>query len=272
MLLEKKKIRRKIKSLVPGPAFDFTRRIYGSVKSIKYRGNNFHCSFCDRTFSQFLPNGYDLPVLKEHDVVGGGRRSNVTCPNCHSHDRERLVLLYLKAKKSEVFEGHVRILHVAPELNLGPALKSNKHADYVSSDLSSQLADKQMDITDIKEPDESFDVIICNHVLEHIQEDTKAMGELYRVLKTGGFAILQVPLSFKLSKSIEDPNVVTEQERERVFGQKDHVRLYGKDYVTRLCDAKFKVTLDEFVSELGEEDIKRHGLNRKEVLFICEKP
>lgn len=269
--LEKKRVIRVVKSLVPVPAFVFARRLYRSIYSLKYRGNKFHCSFCGRTFSEFLPAGYDLPVLKEHDVVGGGRRYNAICPNCYSHDRERLVFLYLKAKKGEVFKDHLRILHVAPELNLGPALKANKHADYVSSDLSSRLAGQKMDITAINEPDDSFHVVICNHVLEHVLEDVKAMRELYRVLKPGGFAILQVPLSFKLSESIEDPNVVSEQERERVFGQKDHVRLYGKDYVTRLREAEFKVTLEEFVKEMDEESIKRHGLNSKEVLFICEK-
>lgn len=266
-----KKFVRRFKAVVPVFVIILAKKCYKSINSIRYRGNDFQCNFCERTFSQFLPAGYDLPVLKKHDVIGGGRRLNVTCPSCFSHDRERLVFHYLKAKKNYIFESHVRVLHVAPELNLGPALKSNIQADYVSSDLRSRLAKEKMDITDINEPDESFDVVICNHVLEHIQNDTKAMRELYRVLKPSGFAILQVPLSLRLNKSIEDPKIVNESERERVFGQKDHVRLYGKDYIARLRDAKFKVTLEYFAAELGEQNAKRHGLNCREVIFLCEK-
>lgn len=215
--------------------------------------------------------GLNNPVLKENKVIGGVRRLNSRCPRCLSFDRERLVYLYLKNKTS-VFSDRIKLLHMAPERNLQKALRASNSIDYVSADLNSPLAEFKRDITNIKYKDCIFDVIICNHVLEHIPNDKKAMAELYRVLKVGGWAILQVPVSLKLQKTYEDSTITTPEEREKAFGQKDHVRIYGKDYEDRLKQAGFSVDVYDFVKELGEPLANKYALLKKEKLYICSRP
>jgi FkbM family methyltransferase len=144
--------------------------------------------------------------------------------------------------------------------------------DYLSADIGSPLAKVQMDITDIKYPDDHFDVIICNHVLEHIPDDWKAMAELYRVLKPRGWAILQVPISLSLNQTYEDPLVTSPEERERAFGQNDHVRIYAKDYRDRLERVGFSVEIFSFVKDFGESSIHKYGLSKDENIYVCSKP
>lgn len=130
----------------------------------------------------------------------------------------------------------------------------------------------KMDITDINLHDNQFDCIICYHVLEHILDDEKAMRELFRVLKPGGWAILQQPVDPTRDKTFEDPNIVLPEERERVFGQKDHVRIYGQDYKDRLERTGFTVKLDNYTGELGDNIIKKYGLMKDETICFCTKP
>ena len=158
----------------------------------EYASPELYCPFCERYSTEFLPTGLDIPVLKEKNVVSGGYRLNATCSNCGSIDRERLIYLYLR-NKSQLFYNNLKILHVAPEANLQKVLMAQPNIEYLSADISSPLAMVQMDITDIKYEDNSFDVVICNHVLEHIPDDRKAMGELYRVLKPGHHSVISVP-------------------------------------------------------------------------------
>ena len=152
-----------------------------AAKKVIYFGSKNECLFCGAKFSGFRPCGFDFPVLKEKNVVGTGLRL-AACPFCHSSDRERLVYLFLK-RKTNVFNERIKLLHVAPENNLGRKLKECGNIDYLSADLNSPLAMEKMDITDIKYTDNSFDAVICNHVLEHIIDDAKAIRELYRVIK-----------------------------------------------------------------------------------------
>jgi predicted SAM-dependent methyltransferase len=232
----------------------------------------FTCPFCQSHFDEFLPYGIELPVLKEKKVVGAGYRLNALCPRCGSLDRERLVYLYLKHKTNLFSVERLRVLHVAPGRNLQKVLMVLPNIDYLSADLCSPRAMVKMDITDIKYGDDCFDVIICNHVLEHIPGDRKAMSELYRVLKPGGWSILQVPISLSLDKTYEDPTVQTAEEREKLFGQCDHVRIYAKDYKERLEKAGFSVETYSFTEEFGEHYSHVYGLVKDEVLYICSKP
>ncbi|MDY6905434.1 MAG: methyltransferase domain-containing protein [Thermodesulfobacteriota bacterium] len=234
-------------------------------------GKKYECPFCNGKFATFLSAGGEFSVLSEKQIVGAGIRLHSTCPRCLSSDRERLVYLYLFKEKKYILCDTLKLLHVAPEYNLAIKLKSNSKMHYLSADLNASLADTQMDITNIQEHDETYDVIICNHVLEHIPDDLQAMSELYRVLKKGGFAILQVPISLILEKTFEDPSVSTSEERESVFGHKEHVRIYGNDYRLRLEKAGFSVTAHPLTDYLGSVDVARFGLNKKEKIFVCSK-
>ena len=166
----------------------------------------------------------------------------------------------------------INLLHVAPERNLQKILKSFSNIEYVSGDLNPLVNwDVILDITDIKFKDNFFDVIICNHILEHIEDDRKAMRELFRVLRPKGIAILQVPISKNAKKTFEDFTITPPKERERYFGQKDHVRIYGKDYKNRLESIVFKVEFYDIKKELKIKYIRKYGLNENEILYVCKK-
>ena len=165
----------------------------------------------------------------------------------------------------------IRLLHIAPEKNLQKALKAFSKIKYISGDLNPLVADRKIDITDINFENNYFDFIICNHVLEHIVDDRKAMRELFRVLKPEGFAILQVPISKNAKETFEDFSIILPEKKERYFGQKDHVRIYGKDYKNRLESVGFKVVLYDIKKDLSIQDIKKFGLNESEILYLCGK-
>jgi len=167
---------------------------------------------------------------------------------------------------------NIRLLHIAPEKNLQKMLKSFSHIEYISGDLNPLLnCDFRLDITDMNFEDSYFDFVICNHVLEHIQDVRKAMSELFRVLKPGGKAILQVHISKYNKKTSEDFSIILPEEREKYFGQKDHVRLCGKDYKKRLEDVGFKLNLYDIKNDLSIQDIKKYGINEEEILYIGKK-
>ena len=165
---------------------------------------------------------------------------------------------------------NIRLLHIAPEKNLQKILKSFSHIEYISGDLNPLMnCDIRLDITDMNFEYNFFDVIICNYVLEHIVDDRKAMRELFRVLKPKGFAILQVSISKNAKETFEDFSITSPKEKERYFGQKDHVRIYGsKDYKNRLESVGFKIELYDSKSDLSIQDIKKHGLNEEEILYF----
>lgn len=167
----------------------------------------------------------------------------------------------------------MRVLHVAPEKNLGSWLSRQHGIEYVSADLTAPNVMVKMDLTDICCPGDFFDAIICNHVLEHISDDAKAMTELYRVLKPSGWAILQVPISRNLSATYEDASIIDPEDRAQAFGQSDHVRIYGVDYVDRLKRAGFDVELFQWakhVEQFGSAQ-NRYALIKEEVVFRASK-
>ena len=245
--------------------------ISASSKSVFYFGNKYQCTFCRGRFRKLVTRGRNLPVNTEQRIVGSGSRPNSVCPWCGSVDRERLIYLYLKTK-TNVFTANLKLLHIAPEKKLESVLKKLHNLEYLSADLVSPQVMIKMDITNIQYIDNWFDAIIGNHVLEHIPNDQQAMSELFRVLKPGGWAILQVPISLSLSQTYEDPTVSSPAERERHFGQKDHVRIYAKDYKYRLEKSGFSVEVCDLAKELGESKYHKYGLVRDEHVYFCKKP
>lgn len=248
----------------------FLKQLKTSVRKFQYAGTKFHCPVCNSDIKLWKSLGYDLPVITEKQIVGGGKRL-AQCPVCDSSDRIRLLYLFLK-NRINVYSDKIKLLHIAPEPPLELIFKHQKNIDYLSADMNPAMVMEKMDITNIQYPENSFDAIICNHVLEHIPDDYKAMSELYQVLKPGGWAILQVPFSKILDKTFEDSTVVTSEDRERFFGQTDHVRIYGKDYTDRLQKAGFEIEEYKWTedTDLNNPD-NRLGLNEDEVVFYCQK-
>jgi len=222
-------------------------------------GNNVECNICGKHYSRFLPYG----SLSR-------QRNNVLCPNCLSLERHRLIWLFLQ-KKTDFFIHTKKVLHVAPEQCFYKRFRKLLTMDYTTGDLESPLADIHFDLHNIPFEDDLFDVVICNHVLEHVEDDRKCMREIYRILKKGGFAILQVPVDYTREHTFEDSSVTDPKERERLFWQVDHLRLYGRDYGQILRSVGFYVTESDFVKDISEKEIKRMRLPAKEVLYFCEK-
>lgn len=241
------------KTLVPKK---YRRRIRQRLRTLSYAGNRFVCPICGGRFRKFLPYGV---------------KPNRKCPGCGSLGRHRLFWLYFE-DRTNLFSDHLRVLHVAPEKILQEKLRAMPSLDYVSADLNRSSAMVQMDVRDIPFEDDDFDVILCSHVLEHVADDQRAMGELFRVLKPGGWAILQSPLDSGRARTFEDPHVVTPEGRERVFGHSDHVRIYGRDYKDRLEQAGFTVHIDKYARDLGADAIRKYGLKKRAEIHLCTKP
>lgn len=232
-------------------------------------GDTIQCNFCNKSSGAFMSDGFQYPILRLLNVVGGGFRENATCPHCGSKDRERLIKFYFD--KYPDWINNKKLLHFAPEKNLKPFLQQFTLQNYINADLITFQADRQMDATAIPLEDASVDFIICNHVLEHIPNDKKAMSEFYRVLKQGGAALLQVPMSKKLRYTIEDSTLLDKKEREVYFGQQDHVRIYGPDYFDRLKSVGFRVEQIKSEAFLDQKTIKAYAINLEEELFLAHK-
>jgi SAM-dependent methyltransferase len=193
------------------------------------------------------------------------------CPRCGSLGRHRTDWLFF-ARNPDLLAGRKKVLHVAPEESLKRCLRRLPEIDYLSADYDARNAMERMDITAIQYRDSSFDAVLCNHVLEHVVDDRRAMRELFRVLRPGGWALLQVPVDWEKPHTFEDPSIVDPRERQRAFGQFDHVRIYGRDYLERLEEAGFAVIVDDFVQRLSVGLVERYGLDGREVIFLGRKP
>lgn len=178
--------------------------------------------------------------------------------------------LFLK-EKTNFFTEKLKFLHIAPEYCFIKVFKRMENLEYITGDLISPWADVKMDVHKIPFEDNTFDVVICNHVLEHVQDDYKVMREFFRVMKPGGWGIFQVPIDKNNIKTEEDESVTDPKERERLYGQNDHVRQYGLDYGKRLMNAGFEVTEDRFVNTLDPNLVKRYALPKGELIYFCEK-
>ena len=222
------------------------------------RGNTYTDPIDGKSYRRFLPYGYAKV------------RENVLAPGTLSLERHRLFWLYLK-NETTFFSAPLRVLHFAPEQAFVQKFKKQKNLTYTTTDLNSPIADVKADICDLPFKDNSFDFIICNHVLEHIPDDTKAMQELYRVLAPSGTAIVQVPYDAKREITFEDNTITDQSERTRIFGQYDHLRVYGMDYFKKLSSIGFEVNALDYTSGISSDDIERYRLCKGELLPVCKK-
>ena len=222
------------------------------------RGNTYTDPIDGKSYRRFLTYGYAKV------------RENVLAPGTLSLERHRLFWLYLK-NETTFFSAPLRVLHFAPEQAFVQKFKKQKNLTYTTTDLNSPIADVKADICDLPFKDNSFDFIICNHVLEHIPDDTKAMQELYRVLAPSGTAIVQVPYDAKRAITFEDNTITDQSERTRIFGQYDHLRVYGMDYFKKLSSIGFDVNALDYTSGISSDDIERYRLCKGELLPVCKK-
>ncbi|MFA7615838.1 MAG: methyltransferase domain-containing protein [Weeksellaceae bacterium] len=223
-----------------------------------YKGDRYTDPIDGRSYREFLPYGYEK------------QRQNVLSPGTLSLERHRLMWLYLK-NETGFFNDQLKVLHMAPEQSFYKRFRKLKNLDYTTCDLNSPIADVKADIQDLPFEDNSFDVIFCNHVLEHVADHKKALSELYRVMEPGGWGIFQVPIRYQLDKTFEDPTITDKKERIEKFGQYDHVRVYGMDYYDTLKSAGFEVEKVVLSNKLTDEEIKRFALEKNEILPVVRK-
>jgi len=225
---------------------------------IIYRGNKFFDPINGKSYRKFLPYGYVI------------QRNNALSPGTLSLERHRLLWLYLRNETS-FFKKKLKVLHIAPEQCFYNIFKNLDNINYTTYDLNSPLAKIKGDIKKMPFKENSFDFILCNHVLEHIDNDKKAMIEIFRVLNFNGTAILQVPLNQNLEKTYEDDSITEKKDRIEKFGQYDHQRVYGLDYFDKLKSIGFEVEPIKYSKDFKKEEIKKYGLIENEIIPVCKK-
>jgi SAM-dependent methyltransferase len=223
-----------------------------------YRGSRYQCPICNNHFRKLLP-------------YGNQGSANRLCPSCLSLERHRLLWLYLK-ERTAFFHEPLNVLHVAPEQSFIKRFRALPNLRYNTADLVSPLADLRMDIQNIPMPDGTYDVVICNHVLEHVESDHAAIREIYRVLKPGGWAIMQVPVDWTRNYTKEDPTITSPAGREKHFGQYDHVRYHGTDYPDRLRQGGFEVDEEDFLARFTPEQRDHYRLPEREMIWRSNRP
>ncbi len=228
------------------------------VLALFLKGKRYTDPIDGKNFRKFLPYGYGTP------------RENVLSPSTLSLERHRLLWLWLE-RETDFFTQPAKVLHFAPEQAFYKRFRESTHLNYTTTDLNSPLADVKADICNLPFDKNSYDIIFCNHVLEHIPDDTKAMHELYRVLKPGGMAVLQIPQDLNRDLTFEDNSITNREERAKIFGQYDHVRVYGKDYFNKLRTVGFKVDAVDYTTALTPEEVDRYRLAQGELLPVCWK-
>ena len=228
------------------------------ILALFLKGNTYTDPIDGKSFRTFLPYGY------------GTQRNNVLSPSTLSLERHRLLWLYLK-NETDFFSASKKILHFAPEQAFYKRFRNMSNLNYLTTDLESPLADVKADICNLPFKDNEFDIILCNHVLEHIPDDTKAMQELYRIMKPGGFGVFQIPQDLSKATTFEDNSITDKKERAKIFGQYDHVRVYGRDYFDKLRSIGFKVNEVDYTSTLSKENINKYCLAKGEIIPIVSK-
>lgn len=225
------------------------------------------CIICGSTFEDFKPAGTEEEIFSKHHIIGGGYRKNALCPCCGSLDRERWQF-YVLNNKIKIIQNRGRILHFAPEKHISHMIRKADTIDYYTGDIVPGAAMHVTDITDIQYKNDVFDYVISNHVMEHIVEEEKAVSEIKRVLKPTGKWIFSFPICMD-QKTYEDDSVVSQEQRLQVYGQKDHVRLYGNDFKERFEKYGLKLQIFTPRDELTNELIEKWGLIVEDIVIIA---
>ncbi|WP_396590451.1 class I SAM-dependent methyltransferase [Allomuricauda sp. R78024] len=245
-------------NLIPRPLLIKLSYWVRPLVAFSLKGNNYTDPIDGKSFRAFLPYGYENP------------RENVLSPSTLSLERHRLLWLYLK-NETDFFTKANKVLHFAPEQAFHKRFKQLTNIDYTTTDLNSPLAEVKADICNLPFKDDSFDIILCNHVLEHIPDDTTAMQELFRILKPGGWGVFQIPQDLKRAETFEDDSITNRKERAKIFGQYDHVRIYGKDYFDKLRSIGFKVEEVDYTQKLPKEEVEKYRLAKGEIIPFVRK-
>jgi SAM-dependent methyltransferase len=256
-----------VKSIIPTRFLSYFKKKYSNYLRASLKGTGVFCNICKSSYAKFA-------------YYGNPKRENARCPTCDSLERHRLIFSFLEHKTSLFKEtkNKLKLLHFAPEGFFYEAFNSSDSIEYVPCDLYPDIFDfdkkgiiNKVDITQVPYEDNSFDYILCNHVLEHIPDDNKAISELYRVMKKDGLGIFQVPIDYNLDTTYEDFSITSKKGRTKAFGQKDHVRWYGKDYKSKLEKIGFRVIEDDYVNNFTLEEIYKLGFSSGELLYCCTK-
>jgi len=273
-----KKIFKFILNTIPRPLLIRLSYVARPILAFLLKGTTFTDPIDGKSFRMFLPYGY------------GNQRNNVLSPSTLSLERHRLLWLYLQ-NETDFFQSELvsdsnpnriklrdaetdsalKILHFAPEQAFYKLFRNQKNLDYTTTDLLSPLADVKADICNLPFEDNQYEVILCNHVLEHIPDDTKAMQELYRVLKPRGMAILQIPQDLARATTYANDTITDQKERSKIFGQYDHVRIYGRDYFDKLRSIGFKVIEEDYTNKIAPELVEKYCLAKGEIIPVCFK-
>lgn len=243
---------------IPRPLLIRVSYLIRPIIAFTLKGSKYTDPIDGKSFRKFLPYGYE------------DQRENVLSPSTLSLERHRLLWLYLK-NETGLFSKKIKLLHFAPEQAFYNRFKKLKNLGYTTTDLNSPLADVKADICNLPFENNSFDFILCNHVLEHIPDDTKAMQELYRILKPGGTAILQIPQDLSRATTFEDNTITSRKERAKIFGQYDHVRVYGRDYFDKLRSIGFNVEEVDYTKTLTPLEVDTYRLALGEIIPVCKK-
>jgi len=233
------------------------RKLLANFRALALRGRRFRCPLCSGEYRRFLS-------------AGNPPRANAMCPGCASLERHRLLWLALQQGWNEGgLAAGVHLLHVAPEPVLAAQL-AQRFEQYVSIDLEGKQAMQAMDVTDLSFTDESFDAVVCNHVMEHVPNDRAAIAELFRVLKPGGWGSIQVPMLGEATK--EDLSITDPAQRRRLYGQEDHVRMYGRDFMERLREAGFNVLVLPKQDLADPIELSRISVDCEDMIVLVSKP
>lgn len=255
-----KKLYKFLLNKLPRPLLIRLSYVFRLFAPLIYRGNKVECPVCERSFSKFLSYGSSV-----------AHRENVLCPYDLTLERHRLMWLYLKGESDFFTAAKLDVLHIAPEQCFYGKFRKQANLNYLTGDLVSPLADIHFDLHNIPMEDNRFDVVFCNHVLEHVDDALACMKELHRVMKPGGWGIMQVPQDHNRAETYEDKSITSPEEREKHFWQKDHVRLFGKDYPDWLRKAGFEVQEYNPNQKFDPIFIERVRIQPQEMLYIARK-
>lgn len=254
---------RLVLNAVPRPILQRVAGWAVPVLGLFYAGKGRKCPICGGEKRKFLPYGY------------GKVREDALCPKCLSLERHRLLWHYLMNNNSERerIKNLPTILHIAPEVCLMREFKRiylSAPQNYITADLESPLADMHFDVQQIPMADSSVDIIICNHLLEHVESDYKALTEMYRIMRSGGMGVMLAPIDYTLETTFEDDTITDPKQRAEVFGQYDHRRIYGKDYLERLRAAGFEAFEIDYAAEFSDSDRTKFSFG-SDKLYIVRK-